>query len=350
MDVLMILFVPVLIAVISFILFRSITFKEFLVYLVAVLSIGGIISACIYMSAISFTEIWNGKVVKKYSEKVPCSHSYSCRCRSYKCGKSTCTHCDTCYEHSYDVDWNVEDNTGYEWEVERIDRRGLQEPERFTKVQIGEATSHLHSYDNYLKASKSSVYKEKFANTYKPEDLPQYPNNIFDYYKLDRLVDMTNTIPQEAHWKFIQMNGEFGKKECNAILVVVKNQPFEFAEALYMFWGGGNKNDAILIININDSNAITWVESYAMTESSIFQVSLKDDIKKLKDFNVDKVLDVYSYNIMNRYQRMEMKNFEYLKYNVEPSFTALVVALVFGIGFSLAAAYFFHKNDLFGEE
>jgi len=344
MEIFLVFLIPIAIAIFAFIFSKGISFKEFMIHIAVQVLVCLAFIGTLYFNGMTFTETWNGKVVKKYSEKVSCSHSYECNCRTDSKGNR---HCSTCYEHPWDVDWNVEDNTGYEWEIERIDRRGLREPERFSKVQIGEATAHPHSYKNYLKASKTSVYKEKYKTTFKPEDLPEYPNHFFDYYKLDRLIDMAGVSTQQSHWDFIQMNGEFGKKECNAILVLTKNQPIEFAEALYTYWGGGNKNDSILIINVDDAKKINWVEVYALTENSIFQVKLKSDITALKEFNIDKVLEVYSYNIMSNFQRMEMKNFEYLKYNLQPNMVAVIILLIIGCGLSIGLAIFFHNDESF---
>jgi len=333
---------------------KGISFKEFMVHIIAQSFLCGIFLLILYINSINFMEIWNGKIVKKYSERVSCEHSYRCHCYTSCSGsgsKRSCTeHCSTCYDHSYDVDWVAEDNTFEKVRIHRVDRQGLREPERFSKIEIGEATSHSHTYRNYLKASKTSIYNEKYKNSFKPEDMPKYPNNIFDYYKLDRLIDSDYTVDVKYHWQFMQMNGDFGKYECNAILILTKNKPQEYAEAVSTFWGGGNKNDAILIINMNDLDEITWVQVYSLTENSLFQVSLRDDILLLKKFDIDKILDKFSSNIKNHYKRMEMKNFEYLKYNLSPSMLEIIILMILGIATSIGLAIFFNINNTFGDE
>lgn len=93
-----------------------------------------IVYACGLASQTGDTELINGEVVSKDSQHVSCSHSYDCNCRMVRVpqtcsgtGKNrTCTgggterKCDTCYEHSFDVDWNVRSNIG-SFGISRVD-------------------------------------------------------------------------------------------------------------------------------------------------------------------------------------------------------------------------------------
>jgi hypothetical protein len=153
----------------------------------------GIMTAIMMSSNTRDVEVWNGQVTGKYSEKVSCSHSYSCNCYRSCSGsgknRSCSTICQTCYEHSYDVSWRVESNIGT-YTISRIDRRGLSKPPRWDRVKIGEPVSDTHTYTNYIKGSPDSLFhKKKLLKKYQ-KDLPKYQSKVYDYYRLNRLVNL----------------------------------------------------------------------------------------------------------------------------------------------------------------
>ena len=101
-------------------------------------------------------EIVTGAVTSKTRDVVHCRHSYPCRCRIAKVGASSTTRCDTCYEHAYDVDWNVRSNVGAVT-IDGVSRQGLVEPPRWTKAVIGEPFSTWTTYTNYIKGAPDSL-------------------------------------------------------------------------------------------------------------------------------------------------------------------------------------------------
>lgn len=130
------------------------------------------------------TEILNGQVTHKEKNRVSCSHSYSCHCRTDSKGN---TSCDTCYEHSHDYNWDVYSTVG-ELTIDRIDRQGAHEPPRWTVVMPGQPVAMDHGYTNYVKAVPESVFrvdtiysKEKLKNI----PVPGYPLNVYDYHYVD---------------------------------------------------------------------------------------------------------------------------------------------------------------------
>ncbi|MBI4142995.1 hypothetical protein HY480_03920, partial [Candidatus Uhrbacteria bacterium] len=78
-----------------------ITWKEFLVHEGVVILVIGIGYAIAYWSQTTDTEIWNGTITSKTTDRMQCCHSYSCDCRQVCHGsgneRSCHTECDTCY-------------------------------------------------------------------------------------------------------------------------------------------------------------------------------------------------------------------------------------------------------------
>jgi len=354
MIFLTLLIIPLLIAVISFIFLKGITWKEFLLLIGAVVLIVGISSAICYYNNLYYNEIWNGQVVSKDKEEVHCRHSYSCNCRIVTSGsgknQTTTTHCDTCYEHRYDYDYVVRDNTGHSYDINTVDRQGLITPPRFETVEIEEPTAHVSSYKNYLKASSDSLFRKDFDNEKYKGKLPEYPNIIYDYYRLNRIVTTNFTLENKQHWDNIlsDINGKLGKKkQANIILVLTKNQSQDYMQALDQYWKGGNKNDAIIVLNIDTNNKIEWVEVLALVKDDMFKIQLRDSLTNIETLNMEKIMPEIENCVSKYFVRKRMREFEYLTYAVTPSMTQYIVSLVLCLLVTIVLIVFFEEDNTF---
>lgn len=352
MILLTMLLIPTFVAFMFFILGgKKITIGEF---------VGQNLLQVVVMSAFIFghgcisthdTEVWNGKIASKRSEKVSCSHSYPCRCRPVSCGKNCTTiHCDTCYEHFYDMSWRAFTTNDETITIDRVDRQGLREPPRWTAVQIGEPTAVTHSYVNYIKAAPDSLFRqqglvEKYAN-----QLSEYPQNVYDYYRLDRLVlanGATVANPKEWNDKLSEINGTLGaRKQVNIAVVITKNQPEEYFYALQQSWMGGKKNDVVLVMSVDEAGKIQWAEVMAWTVDKMVEVTVKDSVLKVGTVvAAQPIIEALAFNVGEYYNRKSMKDFEYLKNSATPTFWTWVTSMIVGLIVSIGLGMLFMKND-----
>lgn len=356
MAFLILFLIPAVVAL-GFLFFnkQSITLKEFLLQLVVQGGIAGLSVLMIYNLNTHDVEILNGVVTSKTRDRVSCSHSYSCNCYN-SCsgsGKNRSCHrvCSTCYEHSHDVDWNVRSTVGTV-EIYREDRQGLTEPKRWTSAKIGEPFSTTNSFENFIKAAPDTLFRhqgliEKYKNS-----LPNYPSNIYDYYRLNRLVMVDKQIPDAALWAndLSNINRDIGSKsKVNMVLVITFNKPQEYFYALEQHWIGGKKNDAILVINVDDSLNITWTSVMSWTKKELYKVQLRDKINSIKTLNKDLILTAFKEETEKGFEHRSMKDFEYLKSSITPSVSQWVVSLIIGLICSVCMSLFLRKEDLFNE-
>ena len=354
MIFLTLLIIPLLIAVISFIFLKGITWQEFLLLMGAVVMIAGISSALCYYNNLYYNEIWNGQVVSKDRERVHCRHSYSCNCRTVTSGsgknQTTSTHCDTCYEHSHDYDYIVRDNTGYSYDIDTVDRQGLITPPRFESVEVGEPTAHLSSYKNYLKASSDTLFRKDFVNEKYKGKLPEYPNIIYDYYRLTRVVTANFALENKKQWDnaLSEINGKLGKKkQSNIILVLTKNQSQDYVQALDQYWRGGNKNDVIIIINIDATNKIEWVSTLVLAKDDMLKIQLRDNLMDIETLSMEKIMPEIENCVSKYFVRKRMREFEYLAYAVTPSMTQYIVSLILCLLATIGLVIVFENEDIF---
>lgn len=346
--------VPIIIALGNFLIFKKrVTFIEVLC------QIGGIL---LLMAALTFgcsagkkadTEVLNGTVTSKARHEVGCRHSYRCHCYTYSCGTaknpSTCEHCDTCYEHSYDVDWDVYANYGLsatDFSVDTIDRQGLQEPPRWTQFQVGDPYMTTHGYDNYVKANADTLYKTHgYQQKYK-SFLPAYPMSIVDYHtKLDRVLAIgaaSSAVPDLAAWNtdITNLNKVIGPhKQCNIIVIFTPSLSEEYYYALKESWIGGKKNDIVVIVDLALDGTILWSNTLSWAKEDIMRVKLRDDIMAIGKVNREAMVKVISEDVDKYFRRKSMKEYKYLDkaiiLNDSEFMWLFIFAIILSIGISV---------------
>jgi len=349
------LIIPTLVAL-GFLFFggKKVTIIEFTIQMVVQIALmGGLVSIQSCQNT-QDTETWNGRVTEKKREIVSCSHSYQCNCRTYCSGsdntRSCHQICSTCYEHSYDVDWAVYTSLDERLEINRINRQGTEEPPRWTAVKIGEPTSTIHNYENYVKAAPDSLFRHQGSVEKYKGQLPSYPQNVYDYYKMDRVVIVGSIPITVPAWNNMlsEVNATLGKqKQSNIILVLVQNKPADYFQALQQYWIGAKKNDIVAVISLDGEN-IQWVEIMAWTQDKMIEVTLADELRGLitiNDSKLESVAKSLNYNVDVYYKRKPMKDFEYLASTVTPTFGQWLFAMIFGLVVSVGIGFFMYNND-----
>lgn len=283
---------------------------------------------------LSSVEIWNGQIIKKYHKKVSCEHSYSCNCRSTKNGTS----CDICYEHPYDIDWDLDTTTGDTITINRIDDQGKYEPPRFSKAKIGDPVAQLHHFLNYIQGAEDSLFysDKQNPNYFKYRKLiPKYPDKIYDYQYIDRVLvignipSLTETLIQQWNTKLADILKPLGpKKQVNIILIFTNIQDQELAQAVRTAWLGGKKNDVVVIISTPDYPKIVWTRIISWTDNEDFKIQLADAISNEQILNPSLTLNLISNHVSTQFQRKQMKDFYYLKWESQPSVLSCIMIFI----------------------
>lgn len=360
MVFLALLLIPLITGVVGFIFLEGITWKEFAVQVGAQVFVAGISAAIIYSSNTGDTEILNGVVTGKKQVRVSCSHSYRCHCHNVeRCSgsgknRSCSTHeeCDTCYEHRNDWDWEVYSSIDRTFDIDRVDRRGSDEPPRWSAVQTGEPISVEHSYTNYVKAAPGSLFRHQGIQEKYAKFIPAYPKNIFDYYRLNRLVLVNGASVNAAAWNadLAALNGKLGaRRQSNMVIVVAKNMADDYYYALEEAWIGGKKNDTILVIGVDGGLRPTWAVVMAWSLNKLFEVKLRDDIMGLKTLTKDGVINALDRNVSTYYHRKPMADFEYLTASITPTPMQWFISMLIGLVVAVGMTYLAHKHDFFDE-
>lgn len=298
------------------------------------------------------TEVWNGEVTGKEKVWTSCEHSYPCNpypCNCDKNGCSTCWH--TCYEHANDWNWTVRTNIG-NVNIARIDRRGSKEPPRFTQVKLGEPVSLTYPFTNYIKAVPESLFHAKGGNESFLSLVPPYPLTVYDYFHVDRVLAAGVNVPDLAQWnrELPLILRDLGpKKQANVVILFVNTADQNYVYALEKAWLGGKKNDIVLVVGTSQYPKIDWVHVMSWTKEELFKINLRESVKSLGTVDRDQVLKHVHDETLSSFQRRHMKEFEYLKYSIEPPTWVTVLAALLAIGGSVGLSIYFKENDPFDD-
>ena len=91
---------------------------------------------------------------------------------------------------------------------------------------------------------------------------------------------------------------------------------------------------------------IDWVQVLSWTDVELFKVQLRDELMDLKEVSRPAVMAVLDKQISGAFKRKSMKDFEYLKSEVQPPLWAVIMAVVLGLGASVLLSLYF--TDHFG--
>ena len=295
-------------------------------------------------------EVWNGEITKKVSEHVSCEHSYSCNCRSDKDGKTTC---DTCYEHDYDVNWELENTAGDDIKIRRVDRQGMIPPPRWLSAQVGDAVAQTHRFVNYVMGAKDSLFNTKEQKTliaqYKSM-IPDYPDDVFDYYKINRVLTVGNIQMDDlkrSAWNqqlSLMLRPLGPRKQVNVIIVLTTVQDPNFANALRAAWLGGKKNDVVVVVGSSTYPKVDWTRVFSWSDNEAFKIGLADAIQDKGALDPVDTTTLIGGWVNRDFSRKHMKGFSYLAWESAPSMGACVLIAIASFLSILGVTYMFLNN------
>lgn len=345
------LLVPIIIGAVHFFTLRK-NWREGLIVTGVSTLVGALITTLAFYVSVGSqtwdTEIWNGKVTGK--ERVHGSYvrSYSCNCREVCSGsgqqRSCSTTCDTCYEDRYTVHWYCYTTLGT-YTIDSKDwtsRRVYQEPDppRWTSIQPGEPVAKAKTYVNYIQAVPQTLFspatstvRQKFANM-----IPPYPDAPYDFYRINRFFSPGINVVDAREWNWdigVLLNDRGATKQVNLIVVAAKTDDPNYEFALRDAWENGNKNDVIVVMGTPNWPKIEWVRVITWSKSEIFKVELRDKILEIGEADRAVVLPAIAAQIDKNFVRRRMREFEYLKAEIDPPtwvITTMIVVQVLAAG------------------
>lgn len=379
------LLIPVLTAGVLYVFFNKETvWWEFLIpFAVSALLILIMKLSC-EAAQTSDTEYWGEKITQAvysepWDEKVSCRHPISCShpeyCKDkdgkeYQCGYK---HSNDGYYHPFDIDYHSEyweittefNNSSniskqeYERLVTKWGNKNFIDKHRsyysidgdwyvtyFPKVDEKiECYVSQHYYENRVQASQNVFnYQEVTDEEKKLYGLYEYPE-IYQGYKQKGILGYGDTTQKTAENKVQIINAKLGpKKQVKLFVLVFRNKPEESAYYQECLWKGGNKNEFVLCIGVDDLMKVKWCKPFSFTENQDIKINSRNFVKQQEKLNLSKVADFMQIEIDKNFKRKQFVEFSYL--TVEPKTWQVVLTFVLTVIVNVIVSFFLVTNEI----
>lgn len=289
-----------------------------------------------YVVRANYYEDWDEWITKTCTECVSYDTSGNCtQERSYDCS----------YREYHPPYWELIDNVGkvygvpeskYRYLVQLWGKAKFEDLHRdyyhddgdLWYVSYDNVFDHTYplvnrgTYENRVKCSRSIFnFKTITPDEKSTYGLYEYPQiNRYDYNSIVGFKDYNATKRLNYY------NAHLGKfKQVHMLIVVFKNQPYDAALYQESLWKGGNKNEFILCIGLNNSNQIKWTKVISWTEVQDLKIGLESKIKNMS-FNLTSIVDTMANDVKRQFVRKQFKDFSYI--TVEPTTTAVILSFI----------------------
>lgn len=297
------------------------------------------------------TEIWNGKITGKDRVHGSYVRSYSCNCTTDSKNNTTC---QTCYENHYTVNWSAASTIGgfsidgADWTSSGV--YALPDPQRYLNVMIGEPCSRSHSYTNYVQAVPGSLFTPSAADMKKQFAalLPKYPDQTYDIYRGQHFLTPGYTTPDASAWQsgIAEMLKDRGPvKQVNTIVVIAKTSDPNYVYALRDAWNGAKKNDVVVVIGSAAWPKIDFVDTISWTKNELFKIQMRDNLMALGAIQREPVLDVIGKQIDTNFERRHMREFKYLKVEIDPPAWLMILLALLLFASAPATVYLYNGQS-----
>lgn len=198
-------------------------------------------------------------------------------------------------------------------------------PEEWNNYQVGSPIAKKKQYENYFLAgtdpifspirSQKLFYQDKIIS--EPVPYGKFNNLINQVQQTDNQLNndelkvMNNQLMEVNTW----LNNQDNQKQINLQIVIANEDMDDYLRELCIARDGCNKNDLILMVQLDQDKIIKRVQGYCWSTTG-FDIAIELDSQltsqKIK-FNPTQFLDISKNLIVKKYIRKEMSEFKYIK-------------------------------------
>jgi len=365
--------IPFLTAIFLFFVFRHKTvWWEFLIpFVISVIAIG--ISKIIidtvgtrdieYWGSIvteaRYYEAWDEYIHQMCSREVPCGTD----------ANGNTTYCTEWYDCSYVDDhpeyWAIHTTIDEEFHVSKstydylVRKFGM-------KPRFQDMNRDYHSYDGdmyWVKWDRSRERAEPIVTEHTYENKVQVSDDVFnfpevdtmevnlyglyDYPEHESIFDYTGLLGSDndsAHVALEYWNGVLGpEKQCRVWILLYDYATRQAGLSQQAYWKGGNKNELVVTIGVDDSLNVRWCYPFSWSESEIVKVDIRTFVEGQKRLDLMKTIDYIASEVKKSFVRKPFAEFDYL--TVEPSTTAVIIVFLVVLLINVGVSFFVVKNE-----
>jgi hypothetical protein len=206
----------------------------------------------------------------------------------------------------------------------------------------------IHTYKNKIKVADASVFHFEEI-----DDSTKAYYNLKDYPSVDALQQIAIIGDDSSDWiinnsKLMRYNGILGpKKQVKIFILIFKNQPIEAGNYQEWYWSGGNMNEFICAIGIDNQRVIRWNKVISWTTSEKLKADVNQFITAQGSLKLDTLVDYVATKVDSEYVRRDFSEFDYL--SVQPKNSTIFIVYLICIGMCFGVSYWSVTNDIYEE-
>lgn len=213
--------------------------------------------------------------------------------------------------------------------------------ERYYNLVLGDTAAWIEQYQNNLKKSKTSLYRELKDKRYPYIHMPK----IYDAYKVTRIIDLRGaSLETSVIEKLSKINSSLNYLNIN-IGVIITTYPDEFVKYTENYWLGGNQNDFVTIIGVDANDNISYVDSIVWGNEYLkikVKDTILDNVKSIKELS--KIIDILYETVKEvGFKEMDFSKFNYLK--VQFPFVTILWLYLTNIFVTIIVLEIFRRNE-----
>lgn len=308
------------------------------------------------------TEFWGGWVARaeyfeRWDEKVPCTHTKYCTRTVTRSGSDGRTHTETerhpCGTlHLFDVDthppkWILTDSNEESQSITSAQFEGLAT--NWANRKFVDMHRHYHSIDGdeYVTVwDKRDETLVPVTTMHRYENRVQSATSIFNFSEVDPKVWGLYEYPGIETWDQRAILGNVGPNLDEAdkllrfwnaklgyvkqvkmfILIFPQGATLETGLAQENYWRGGNKNEFILAVGVDEANKATWAHVISWTEEDRLKIDVREYAKQQGTINLVDLVEYMAGEVHKRFERKPFVEFSYL--TVEPPTWAVLLSYI----------------------
>lgn len=279
-------------------------------------------------------ELLSGSVAEK-------KRVYDPETETYNCGTDSKGNAQTCTRQIPRWRWDVVSDIDGD-KFSEYTHQSIRSPEIYSRAQVGDPYTASHRFLNFQNVSEQSVLLDRESAGEYAGWLPDYPH-VYSGYKVQRgfstspLVDQRDLsrMLNEAQKRWGPMHG------VNVMVIVIGPQADanKFFYALKSKWKGGKKNDAVLIVRVDEAGTMTNTNSFSRSaddltneEGLAFTTMLHVNAMKTftpaeKKFNPELIIASIDKSLAY-FKREDLGRYDFLKDEYMPPYWMVALSLI----------------------
>lgn len=321
--------------------------------------VGVIVSCAVYYGPMywqaSDLQLLSGSVAEK-------KRVYDPETESYDCGKDSQGNTKTCTREIPRWRWDVVSDIDGD-KFSEYTHQSIRAPEIYTNTKIGDPYTASKRFLNFQNVSEQSVLLDRESAGEYVGWLPEYPH-VYSGFKVQRGYSTSPMVDQrELSARLNEAQKRWGPLHgVNVIVVVIGPQADanKFYYALKSKWKGGKKNDAVLIVRVDEEGKMTNTNSFSRSadnllneEGRVFTTLLHVNAMKTytasnKKFNAELIIASIDQSL-KYFQREDLGRYDFLKDEYVPPYWLVALSLLAILVIpSLTVNYILDRRNAYG--